>query len=146
MPQNVMYENSFTPKKKKPKTTFVSVSLDVIQDTPIWKQYKKEDGTIPAHKFKQVLKAALYQLGFDINHSAGYKKVSGKVMLRDPNDLTKGTRSYIYKFPVRPDFKYRQKYESLGFIHYNKNNKNKEDLSSFGLSHYKETAKDEEIL
>lgn len=124
--------------KEYAKTTFGTVTLDFIKQTPVWKHYADENGFIAREQFKNVLKACLYYLGFDDKHTKGYEKLDTAYVIRDHKDKTKGVRTVCYTFPVRQNFKYKGMYDNDILTGPVGENTKKVELSEFGKTFWDE--------
>lgn len=121
------------------KTTWGTVSLEFVKQTPVWKHYADDNGFVAKEQFSRVLKAALYFLGFDDKHSKGYEKLDSSYVIRDHKDKTKGIRTICYTFPVRQDYKFKSIYDNKDIVTGPVgDNAKKVDLSSFGRTFWDE--------
>lgn len=133
--------------KELNKTVWACVSIETVKGTDIWKKYQDKSGKIPRDKFSNVMKAALYEIGYDIDKGISYKKDSN-VHIRSTNCgcisnqvLYKTT---VYSFPVRENFKYKDKYNLVDMVHLNTTNTDKSKyihIEDFGLEEYLKNTK-----
>lgn len=124
------------------KTVWANVTVETVKSTDIWKQYADESGHIPHDKFSNVLNAALYSLGYDIDKGYGYKVIKN-VYIRSQrcgsfsNQIL--TKAVLYSFPVRKNYRFKNKIEKIDIISIGEDISNAENYiphADFGLEHY----------
>lgn len=126
--------------KELNQTVWASVTIDTIKATDIWKKYViNEKGEVPANKYNNILNAALYEIGYDIDKGSSYTK-NKDVYVRSSNCGSVSNqvlyKTTIYSFPVRDNFKYKDKYLAVDMVHLHADNTEKENyihIEDFGL-------------
>ncbi len=132
-------------------TTWAKVTFETVKNTNVWKQYSDSNGFVPKKNMKNILTAALVELGYDDKSKTSYER-SQKVMVRSANDQTKGNLTFIYSFPVKRGHSLEKHYLVSGLINFDPERKAKEyDLTEYGLEAYethpkKQSKLDEETL
>ncbi len=132
-------------------TTWAKVTFETVKNTNIWKQHADSNGFVPKKNMKNILTAALVELGYDDKSKTSYER-SQKVMVRSSHDQTKGNLTFIYSFPVKRGHSLEQHYLVSGLINFDPERKAKEhDLTEYGLEAYETSPKkqnklDEETL
>lgn len=126
-----------TKTSKFKSTTLAAVTLDTIKQTPIWKQYSDASGNVSPAKQENVLKAALFSLGYDINGENKYSKRLGTYVVRSSKDKTKGVVTQIYDFPVKDGHPLEMFFLTNSFVHIDSEHSSElVDLSEHGLEYY----------
>lgn len=121
-------------------TTFAAVTLDTLKQTPVWKQYSDEKGNVSPSKFENVLKAAMYSLGYDIDGENKYSKRVGEYVVRSSKDKTKGVVTEIYDFPIKDGHKFEMFFLTNSFVHVDSEHSTEfVDLAEHGLEYYEMT-------
>lgn len=127
-------------------TTWAKVTFETVKNTSIWKQKSDQNGFVSKKNMRNVLTAALVELGYDAESKTNYER-SAKVMVRSSHDQTKGNMTFIYSFPVKRGHSLENHYLVSGLINFDPERKAKEyDLSEFGLEAYETSPKKQNKL
>lgn len=99
----------------KKNTTYGSVSLTTIKQTPAWKN-AEIDGKVPKEILNTVIKQALVSLGWDQDKEGYSKEANTSIRSNLSKELI-----YIvdvYSFPVKDDCVFKILYEKESILHY----------------------------
>jgi hypothetical protein len=131
-------------------TTLASVTIDTLKNTPIWKKHVNANGVIIPVKNSQghlytareedLVRAALYALGYDEKAEQGFTKRRGTYVVRSSKDSTKGVVTQIYDFRVRKGHSMETFFMRNSFVHIDAEQSNEFiDLAGYGLEYYEIT-------
>lgn len=125
-------------------TTWASVTLNTIKQTPIWKQYQDLNGSVPKDKYQNILTAAMIQLGYDNKGKNSFHKRPEKVMVRCSKNNLKGIYTEVYDFPVVPNHLLENFYLVTGLVNFNmEENTEETNLAEYGLEHYENAGRNQ---
>lgn len=114
-------------------TVWGQVTFDTIKQTPIYKEYLNDTSKYEEHN---IIKAALYQLGYDYSPDKSYSRTL-KNVVRSSKDTTKAVYADIFSFPVRRNHKLESLYEKHDLINIQAEDNNEViNLAEFGLEYY----------
>lgn len=118
-------------------TTLAAVTLDTIRQTPIWQRYQDEKGNVDPSKEYNVISAALYSMGYDIEGESKFTKRRGSFVVRSSEDFTKGVITEIYDFRLRKDHPLETFFMNNNFVHIDSEHSSEfVELSEHGLEYY----------
>lgn len=128
-------------------TTLAAVTIDTLKNTPIWKKHVNAQGVIIPVTNKEgrtytareedLVRAALYSLGYDDQAEGTYTKRPGNYVVRSSKDKTKGVTTQIFDFRVRKGHSMETFFMRNSFVHIDSEQNNSFiDLAEHGLEYY----------
>lgn len=82
------------------EVVFGSITIDLLKQTNIWKEYQNEEGRVPSH----VLRIILETLGFDLTKTIKKEKPfsSFKAPVRDKMNPSKAYWTVVFSGKIKP--------------------------------------------
>lgn len=128
-------------------TTLAAVSIDTLKNTPIWKKHVDNNGKIipvknaAGHSYtareQDLVRAALYSLGYDDQADSGYSKRPGEYVVRSSKDKTKGVKTQVFDFRLKKGHPLETFFMQNSFVHIDTEQCNEFiDLAGYGLEYY----------